>query len=74
MTERFLRRGEVAELTGLSVSLLKRNAWLGLGPKFLKVGRAVIYRESDVLSWLNGHEANKPADGVSESCEASVDA
>jgi len=48
-----LNEHDVARLIALSVASLRRWRILGQGPKFLKIGAAVRYREEDVLDWLD---------------------
>ncbi len=43
----------VALVRDCSESLLERERWEGTGPRFLKIGRQVRYRKSDVMEWLN---------------------
>jgi excisionase family DNA binding protein len=50
----FLTTPQVAEILGLAENTLE--IWRhrgGIGPKFLKFGRAVRYRRSDLESWIN---------------------
>jgi excisionase family DNA binding protein len=42
----------VAHLIGKSKAKLQRDRWEGGGIPFLKMGRSVRYRKSDVLEWL----------------------
>lgn len=49
---RFLRRSDLPSLTGLSLGYFKRAAWLGEGPPFIKLGRAVLYEEEALFRWL----------------------
>ena len=42
-------------ITGLSSAYFERARWAGQGPSFIKLGRLVRYRKSDVLAWLNQH-------------------
>lgn len=35
-----------------STQLLERNRWAGQGVPYLKIGRKVLYRKSDVLGFL----------------------
>ncbi len=42
----------VAELTGLSVASVRRWRLLRQGPKYLKIGASVRYKQSDVSTWL----------------------
>lgn len=53
--EKLLTQAEVAER--LSVSERTLEAWRcrGFGPAFVKLGRSVRYRPSDVERWLAAH-------------------
>ncbi len=42
-----------ATFTGLAVATLAKLRCVGGGPEYLKLGRKVIYRRSDLTSWLN---------------------
>ncbi|KTD25770.1 MULTISPECIES: helix-turn-helix domain-containing protein [Legionella] len=42
----------LAAVLDCSTQLLERNRWEGKGIPFLKIGRKVLYRKSDVLSFL----------------------
>ena len=46
---------EVAAKLQLSKATLNRWRVTGEGPKFLKLGGAIRYRETDVNDWLEGH-------------------
>lgn len=50
--ERLLRLPEVAELTGLPVNTLRFWRHQGTGPRSIKLGRRVVYRECDVVAWI----------------------
>jgi hypothetical protein len=43
----------VAHIRGCSPALLERDRWEGKNIPFMKIGRAVRYRKSDVLAWIN---------------------
>ena len=45
---------EAAGILGLKVATLQKWRWVGTGPKFLKVGRLVRYRLSDLNDFLDG--------------------
>lgn len=45
-----------AEMTGLSKTWLEQLRVKGLGPSWLKVGKRVVYRVTDLESWLAQHE------------------
>lgn len=51
--ELYLKVQEVAALTGLSVSTLALYRRNGLAPRYLKLGRAVRYRLSDVIEFMD---------------------
>ena len=45
---------ETAEMIGMSVHWLERDRWSGEGkaPPYVKLGRKVRYKRSDVMKWL----------------------
>lgn len=47
-------QNDVAEQLGCSVRTLERYRASGDGPRFVKVGRLVRYRASDLDAWLGG--------------------
>ncbi|WP_439507718.1 helix-turn-helix transcriptional regulator [Yoonia sp.] len=42
---------QLAQRWHLSPRTLEQWRWLGKGPKFLKIGARVLYREEDVEAW-----------------------
>ena len=50
--ERLLTPKEAAQFLRLSLSWLAKSRMRGDGPPFVKPGRAVRYRESDLIGWL----------------------
>ncbi|VEG92091.1 helix-turn-helix domain-containing protein [Legionella spiritensis] len=42
----------LAAILDCSTQLLERNRWAGEGVPYLKIGRKVLYRKSDVLEFL----------------------
>ena len=42
----------IAAVLSCSTQLLERNRWAGSGVPYLKIGRKVLYRKSDVLDFL----------------------
>jgi len=42
----------IAAVLSCSTQLLERNRWAGIGVPYLKIGRKVLYRKSDVLDFL----------------------
>lgn len=51
---KLLRIDEVAEMTGIPANTLRfwRSSG-GTGPRSAKLGRRVVYRESDVIDWID---------------------
>jgi predicted DNA-binding transcriptional regulator AlpA len=50
-----LSEAETCALTGLADRTLQRKRLDGTGPKFVKLGRRILYRRRNVLAWI---EAN----------------
>ncbi|HWM73712.1 MAG TPA: helix-turn-helix domain-containing protein [Nocardioides sp.] len=53
MAERLLTIEEVSGMTRQPVGTLRYWRHLGVGPPSARIGRRVMYRESDVLAWLD---------------------
>lgn len=53
LTEMLLTQKEVKEITGLADSTLEQWRIKGKGPKFVRLGRLVRYRLSDLLDYLS---------------------
>jgi len=53
---------EAAYLAGLSVRTFEALRLKGGGPPFVKLGRAVRYRRSDVLAWTAGKVRRSTSD------------
>jgi hypothetical protein len=43
----------IAAVLSCSTQLLERNRWAGTSVPYLKIGRKVLYRKSDVLGFLH---------------------
>jgi len=52
---------DLAEELGLGLQTLAQWRWQGVGPAFVKVGRLVRYRRSDVDAWLAANEVQPVA-------------
>jgi predicted DNA-binding transcriptional regulator AlpA len=52
MESALIPQGAVALRLGISERTLERKRCDGTEPRFVKVGRAVRYRESDLAEWL----------------------
>ncbi len=55
--EKLLNEHEVARLTGLSVSSIRRFRLLGTGPAFYKICASVRYKPADITTWLKSCES-----------------
>jgi len=53
---------EAARYLGLAVSTLNKWRCLGGGPKFLKLGRAVRYRQADLEAYLSSRQLRSTAE------------
>lgn len=45
----------VAAIRDCSLATLERDRWIGIGVPFIKMGRLVRYRKSDISAWLEQH-------------------
>lgn len=62
--ERYITPKQVCEMIpGMTVGALAQHRFKGTGPKFLKPGggRTIVYRERDVVDWLEGSERTSTA-------------
>ena len=46
---------DLADRLGKSAAVLANMRYLGTGPKFIKVGKSIRYRASDVEAWLDAN-------------------
>lgn len=46
----------IAYVRDCSKATMERDRWAGGGIPFIKINRAVKYRKSDVLAWLNKYQ------------------
>jgi len=68
-TDKLLTQKQVKEITGLADSTLEQWRLKGKGPTFIKLGRLVRYRLSDVeayISSLQGFNSTTEADAAKE--------
>jgi hypothetical protein len=61
--EPLMSEAQVAEILGKPPRTLRQWRYLGIGPKYLKVGATVRYRMRDVEAWLEAQE-QEPAAGA----------
>ena len=64
MDDHILNTREAATFVGLSVPTLNKLRVYGGGPSFLKLGRAVRYRRSDLDSWLTARVRRSTSERV----------
>lgn len=50
---RLLRIAEVSDMTGVPVNTLRFWRANSRGPRSAKLGKRVVYRESDVQAWID---------------------
>jgi DNA-binding transcriptional MerR regulator len=50
--DKLLTTNEVAEMTRLAAETLRYWRWKGIGPRSFRLGSRVVYRETDVLAWI----------------------
>lgn len=60
MTEELFSPERLADYVGVPVSTVYQWNYKGVGPRFLKLGRHVRYRASDVEAWLDARAASRP--------------
>lgn len=60
MEQRGYPTEQAADYVGLSRASLVTRRWRGKGPKFIKLGRRVIYLKEDLDTWLESHRDGEP--------------
>lgn len=55
MEDLLLTESEVSRITKLSPSTLRAHRQKGIGFPYVKIGKAVRYRRSDVLAYIEEH-------------------
>jgi predicted DNA-binding transcriptional regulator AlpA len=56
-----LRHDEAAEYLRMPPRTLYQRNWRGDGPRRIRTGRAVLYRQSDLDAWLEIHVVEAPS-------------
>jgi hypothetical protein len=62
-----LSTADAAERCSLGKSTLEKLRLTGGGPRFIKLGRRVIYHPNDLDDWLIAHRRNSTSDHGSSS-------
>ena len=60
--EALITEHDVARISGMSVASVRRWRLLRQGPKYLKIGAAVRYKQGDLSAWLG----SRPSGGEHE--------
>lgn len=53
--DKLLTQQQVVEWTGMSSAWFEMSRFKGTGMPYVKIGRSVRYRTSDVQRWINDH-------------------
>ena len=59
-TNGFLTETEVAQLLGCSAATMRLHRATGRGPSFYKVGKRVLYRGTDLETYLASRRVDRP--------------
>jgi len=59
---RRLASAEAAQYLGISASTLSKRRVFGGGPRYLKLGRRVVYDVRDLDKWLEAHRRASTSD------------
>ncbi len=59
--ETYFKPQEAAAYIRSSTSTLAKARMYKRGPNFVRIGRAVRYRQSDLDAWMSASTANQPA-------------
>lgn len=62
MQKELMAPHELGAKLGKSQAALAQWRYLGLGPKFIKIGRNIRYRSSDVEAWLDRQTMQRTGD------------
>ena len=58
----YLNTRQAAELTNLSASTLNKLRLTGGGPRYLKLGRRVVYAQATLVDWMHRRERASTSD------------
>lgn len=61
-SDRYLSVEQASELTGMSVAWFRRGCWSGDAPPHIKLGRAVRWKRSILIAWMDGQERQTTSD------------
>ncbi len=60
--DRLLSTSEAAKHLGVSASYLNKLRCTGGGPRYVKLGRRVLYLEAELDSWRDAHPRSSTSD------------
>jgi predicted DNA-binding transcriptional regulator AlpA len=60
--QEYLDTRQAAEFTSLSVSTLTKLRLTGGGPRYLKLGRRVVYAQATLIDWMHRRERASTSD------------
>jgi hypothetical protein len=60
----YMNTRKAADYLGLWMALLEHWRHLGLGPKFMRVGRRILYRRDDLDAFMAQHLVTPPLSGT----------
>jgi predicted DNA-binding transcriptional regulator AlpA len=66
--EAYLTQKEVAAHLRLSERTLERHRVCGTGPRFVKLGRRIVYRRRDVEDWAAAHTVSSTSEAEVRLC------
>ncbi len=61
---RLMDQRELCSYIGKSTAWAERARWSGDGPKFIKLGRHIRYRATDIAEWIESNSHQSTTDGV----------
>lgn len=64
MESNLMSPADLGRKIGKSPAALAQWRYLGIGPKFIKLGRSVRYRTSDVEAWLDSQTMQRTSGGA----------
>jgi predicted DNA-binding transcriptional regulator AlpA len=68
LAEAYLTQREVAAHLRLSERTLERHRVSGTGPRFVKLGRRIVYRRDDVEDWAATHTVTSTSEAEVRQC------
>jgi predicted DNA-binding transcriptional regulator AlpA len=68
LSEMYLTQKEVAAHLRLSERTLERYRVSGTGPRFIRLGRRIVYRRGDIEEWASAHTVTSTSEYEVWSC------